>query len=264
MRTPAKQPTASTGALSSEPGIGATRSTSAHGSPGAARGAASGGEGGPEISRRSMVAAVAATVVPVTPVLGAGASGPLPDAELIALGRRYLDLIPIEAEAIETYNRCRAASRKPERPDVMREREGDCELRLKGRFDDPRQGPFYSKLEISRLRSVSPPFDRGDIPKQRARIAEIQQGYETWTLECDAADRAAGVDAAVAALDEVINAMGVMENQMLCLPAKTLAGFRIRGLVVQHMLKDRTEKISTTDELTILAMIHDLVSIEAT
>jgi hypothetical protein len=96
-----------------------------------------------------------------------------------------------------------------------------------------------------------------------SHITEIERENQLCRDRYDAAEKEAGVDAALEAIDELIEATGAMERAMLSMRATTLAGFQIRGMVLQHMLKDRTDEASTTDELTIVALIRDLVSIQA-
>src|SRR5262245_4853830 len=106
-RTLCKPLPESTGELSISPPSSDARDFSTHPVPGAVRGAASGKEGTPQLSRRSMVAALAAGLIPAAaPALAVGGGGRGPDAELLEHGRRYLDLVTLEAAADEAYERC--------------------------------------------------------------------------------------------------------------------------------------------------------------
>lgn len=276
MRTLAKSFLESTGAFVSEPPPSEGRSDLTHGAPGAARGAAFEGEGAPNLSRRSMVAAVAAALIPVAPALAAGGKGTGPDAELIELGRRYLDLVALETAAEEAYDRCCEACICPEKPEALRHRLEDhagglhlpfLEAQLPhGLSSDPSLNPFYVGGEVMRLRYAPPPFDPAEIPVQRARIAEIEREHEAWLERCRAADQAAGVEAAQEATDEIVTAMRSLAQQIASLRATTLVGMRVRALVISDLMLDENsdESDGTTDELIVSAMIRDLLSIKTT
>lgn len=265
MRTLAKRLTAPTGARSSGPDIGSVQLDPAHAAPGAARGAAS-GEEGPRLSRRSMVAALAGGVVPVAPALAAGE----PDAELIKLGRHFLDLVKLEAAADEARDRCIEAGQWPEPPVTLRHRLEDhigglClplvkSLHRKGLSANPSLNRYYVEAEVKSLRRAPAPRDPDQRKEQRARIAEIEREYQTWSDRCSVAGEAAGVDVAEAAVEEIRRAINSVVRRIAALRATTLAGMRVRALVISDMVTEEVDE--PEDVLMISAMIRDLLSIE--
>ncbi len=189
MKTLVNLPTEPTGERSSSPGASEGQENLAHGLPAPVRGAANEGERRPQLSRRSIVAALAAASLPSAPALAAGGSVS-PDAELIELGRRYLDLVKLEAAADEAYERSCEACHWPKKPEALRHRLEDHLGGLhfsflksnlpRGLSADPALNSFYVGEEVKRLQNAPTPRDPAEIPAQCARIAEIEREHEAW------------------------------------------------------------------------------------
>jgi hypothetical protein len=206
-----------------------------------------------------------------------GLHGDHPDAELLELGRLYLSLSALEKAADKHYDACYAAYNEPPQPDVLRHRMDDHVFGLhlplimppgsrRGLSADPSQNGFYSEEEITRLRYAPPPSDPEMIPVQQALIQEIEQASEKWLNECEAAEDEAGLIAAKASLDAVVDQQRSLAKRIAAMPAVTPTGLQVRALILSEIAgyrdDEEEDEDDPTDHLMIRAIVRDLVKMK--
>ena len=62
--------------------------------------------------------------------------------------------------------------------------------------------------------------------------------------------------------DARLRRWGALARQILEMPAKTLAGVRIRAMTLAEMLEEELPEDAATDERMIQALIRDLLAVE--
>lgn len=223
------------------------------------------------LSRRSLVVGMAAGVMPavVLPAAATGSDGEHLDARLIKLGAQYQHLCKLEAAADEAYERACERVQEVERPPVLRHRMEDHLLGLELPFDqanaptgfsaDAEANPFYTPDEMRRLRHAPPLEEPTARAEQRARIEEIERAWQAHLDACWAVDEIAGVNAADEAIKEIGRMKRILVKEIAAVPAKTLAGVRVRAAIVAHLVDD-TGPDDCNDDLMMAAIVRDILA----
>ena len=220
-----------------------------------------------KLSRRAVIASLAAGAAANLPAIAAVAGGDHPDRELLELGREYGQLREAIKAADAQYEACSPAfeEREPVPRDVMRHRITDhlCGLKLpilntcRGGIscDDGRNAP-YSKEEVDLLRDWP---DRD--PAGKARAAEIVTEWDRWTGEWDALEHETGVAEALKTIEELVPKEGELARRIAAMPATTLAGLQVRATILAQMFAEEEEDEegkNYIDRLLIRAVVRDL------
>ena len=207
------------------------------------------------------MAALAAAAASLPPAIAAGAAGGHPDAELLELGREYQRLeqaIKAADAVVASYNN---AVRPPR--DVMRHRIGDhlSSFRLpvgpttRSISIVPEHSALYSEDEIAQLQDW--PADRH--PDERARVEEILAEWDRWNEECDVLAETMGVNLACDQIEELVPAQRKLAKRIASAPATSLAGLRVRALILVDMFDEEEDEDATTDKLMIWSIVRDLI-----
>jgi hypothetical protein len=223
------------------------------------------------LSRRSVVALVAA-IMPGAAASAAARPANRSDRELLELGREYMRLNDLERAADERHARCSKAYEDARRDpsDVMRHRIEDhlCGLSLpvgpktRSIAANPEHSDFYTGDEIKLLRHAPPPWNPEDTPAQKARADEIVREWDRWSAECDAFADEVGLTEAEAAIDEIVTSKRSLANRIAAMPATTLAGLRARALILADIIgEDVIDEGDCAYELMIRAIVRDLTRI---
>jgi hypothetical protein len=224
----------------------------------------------PVFSRRSIIAALAASTAARVPAVGAAGQGEHPDAELLELGREYMALDRVIKAADTHYERCQAAYNacEPTPRDVMRHRIEDhvggfnlpMSSSTRRLAAEPKHSAFYSEDEIDLLRERPPVED----PAEQARVDAILKEWDRWSEECADLSDEVGVTAALGAIEELVPRQRSLAKQIVAMPATTLAGLQVRALIVTAISGDKEPAGDDyTDQLMIRAIVRDLVKIAA-
>jgi hypothetical protein len=184
-----------------------------------------------KLSRRTIIASLAAGAAANVPVIAAVAGGDHPDRELLELGRQYDQLRAAIKAADARYEACSPAfeEREPVPRDVMRHRITDhvCGFQLpilntcRGGIscDDGRNAP-YSEEEVDLLRDWP---DRD--PAEKLRAAEIVAEWDRWTAEWDALEHETGVAEALETIEGLVAREGPLARRIAAMPATTLPAY---------------------------------------
>jgi hypothetical protein len=218
-----------------------------------------------KLSRRTVIASLAAGAAASVPIIAAVAGGDHPDAELLELGREYGQLREAIAAANARHKVCAAAfkGREPVLRDVMRHRITDhvCGLQLPIlntcrdgiSCDDWRNDP-YSEEEIALLRDW-PARD----PAEKARAAEIVAEWDRWTAEWDGLEDEVGVTRTEEAIEELVRSERSLIERIAAIHATTIAGQRMRAMVLVPILAEEGyDEEDYDDHLLIRAIVRDL------
>jgi hypothetical protein len=265
MSTLAKPFTESDGAPTAAPVSDSLLAPATDGAPAPAAPAAA---STPTLTRRSMVAGMAAGLMPA-PTAAAAAPGRDPDARLLELGEQYRDLCAQEPAANDACEQCCGSVPEVNRPQALRHRLEDHVFGLDLPFDPanvkggfsakPELNPFYTDQEVRWLRHAPLLEDPAARAEQRVRIEEIERAWKAWLDARWAADEAAGVHAAGEAIDQVIATKRALAKEIAAVPAKTLAGVRVRAQIVADVVDDTGED-DCTDDLMIAAIVRDILA----
>lgn len=226
------------------------------------------------LSRRTVIAALAVGAAANVPAIAAVASASdHPDAELIGLGREYLLLDQAIKAADAHFDRCQAEykEREPVPGDVMRHRIEDhvCSglnmpiIPGTGAITaDPRYSALYSEAEIDLMEDLLPPWNKRNIPRQEARVAEIIEEWDRWNAECDALSDQIGVTEALETIDDLVARQRPLANKIASKSASTLAGLQVRALILARIFgEDEQDEHEYIDQMMIHAIVRDLVKI---
>jgi hypothetical protein len=220
-----------------------------------------------KLSRRAVIASLAAGAVANVPVIAAVAGGDHPDRELLGLGREYLRLRAAERAADEHSARCYEAYERvePGPSDALRHRiEDHLGLHLPvldtcrgGISSDVGRNDLYSISEILRLNHTPPPSP-SLIEVQKVRIAAIQSAWERWHAECKELAEEFGVWEARDATDEIVANLRSLEKRFAAMHATTLAGLQMRAMILAEIFGGAEVDEDDTDQLMIHAVVRDL------
>jgi hypothetical protein len=220
-----------------------------------------------KLSRRTIIASLAAGAAANVPVIAAVAGSDHPDRELLELGREYFRLRAAERAADEHSARCYEAYEKvePAPSDALRHRIQDhLVLHLPvldtcrgGISSDVGRNDLYSMSEIQRLERT-PPASPPLVQEQRARIAEIQSAFERWNVECEEVAEEFGVWEARDVTDEIVASLRSLEKRFAAMHATTREGLQMRAMVLAEIFGEAEEDEDDTDQLMIRAIVRDL------
>jgi hypothetical protein len=216
------------------------------------------------LSRRTVLAALAAGAAANVPAIAAFATGDHPDRELLELGREYQKLeaaIHAADAVVKAYN-----EQEPQPRDVMRHRIEDhiCRFNLpigpntRSLAADPQYAVFYSEDEIDELRDW--PADRN--PDERARVQVILAEWDRWNEECGGLNEALRVDEATEELEDLVPRRRQLAKLIAAMPAETPAGLQVRALILAAMLDEEDDEDDYTDQLMIRAIVRDLIKMK--
>jgi hypothetical protein len=191
------------------------------------------------LSRRSLFPPIAAALalgaagVPA----GAAAAGQHPDAELLALGARWLEnvvvldrLVNAALDLEEEYE-----ERHPDAPAAAFYRDGDEELIPFSSFQRADGRCWYASVR-EQLRTYHAHSDA-----EEARVNEILGAFDEWDRSCAAARDTFGLAAACAAYQPHVALNNELRKCIATIPAQRLEGLLVKARVVRWVYNGEQE-----------------------
>jgi hypothetical protein len=206
----------------------------------AERGVARSGAPETRLTRRSLFPPIAAAVALGAvggPVNAAPYAGPHPDAELLALGARWLEnvvvLDPLVEAALDLEEEYE--ERRPNAPEAAFYRDGDEDLIPFSSFRRADGRCWYANVR-ERLRKHQADSDAG-----KARVDEILAAFDEWDRSSEAAREAYGLTAARAAYQPHVALNNDLRARIAGLPARTFEGLLVKARVVRWVYNGEQE-----------------------
>ena len=211
--------------------------------------------------------AVAAAAIPAASVAA------IPDdAELLEIGRRLDVLFPAVIENWDVQDECRLRARqmRGEPPEALRKRPLGEEVSGWGNSSAFGSGPFYEEGDIARAQRNLPSLDlraaEGNRPAEAAaaRAREVIAAHEAWERQKDAANIAAGVDAATDSAVDMENEIEEIQDRVLSLKATTPAGLHVKARLVRWFGPwEGAEEFEDKERKAFASLLADLETMEA-
>ena len=120
---------------------------------------------------------------------------------------------------------------------------------------------LYTAKEIQLLRRVPPPPKQENVIPAKARRDEILAEWDRWINECEDVAERTGLNAADAAVDALVTEQAELAHRIVALPTQTLAGMRVRALILKAIIEEdgEDEYGQTREQLLILSIVRDIL-----